>query len=223
MELHAGHHYLVTFANMTFQMDTIYMTWLVSAIIIVTMIIATRGLSIVPGPVQNVIEMAIDALDEQFRPVLGAYASQLSAILFTMFFFILVSNEIGLIPSPHLLTSPTSDINTTLALAIATSLLVWIMGIRVQGIGYFKHFFQPFKVFIIINLIEELARPLTLAVRLFGNIIAGEILLEVLNNLVPYLVPGVWIAFSLFIGVVQAFIFTILATSYLGGAVSVEH
>ena len=97
------------------------------------------------------------------------------------------------------------------------------MGLKVKGIGYFKHFVQPFKLFIIINLMEEIAKPVTLAFRLFGNILAGEILLELLYALVPYVLPIVWLAFSLAIGIIQAFIFAMLVTSYLGMTIGDGH
>ena len=85
-----------------------------------------------------------------------------------------------------------------------------------QGVGkWIKHFFEPFPVFVFINLVEEISRPVTLAMRLFGNILAGEILLELLYALCPWLIPIIWIAFSVFVGCVQAYIFTTLSSVYL--------
>ena len=94
-------------------------------------------------------------------------------------------------------------------------------GLYYKGFNYIKHFFQPVAPFVIINLIEEIAKPITLAFRLFGNILAGEILIIILLLLVPIWMPVpsvVWLAFSLFIGAVQAFIFTMLSMSYLANA-----
>ena len=87
---------------------------------------------------------------------------------------------------------------------------------------HLKHYMEPFAPFLIMNILEEFTKPLTLAFRLFGNILAGEILLEVLYDLVPAGVPMIWIAFSLFIGLIQAFIFTILTTSYLKDSMGEE-
>ena len=223
MELHAGHHHVVQWMGVSFNMDTLYMTWLVMAIIIVVTLLATRSRALVPQGIQNVMESVLEGLTGQFKTNLGNQWKFLSSILFTYFLFILVSNELGLIPSPHILASPTNDINTTLGLAISSSILVWIVGLKVKGIGYFKHFVQPFKLFIIINLMEEIAKPVTLAFRLFGNILAGEILLELLYALVPYVLPIVWLAFSLAIGIIQAFIFAMLVTSYLGMTIGDGH
>lgn len=223
MELHAGHHHVVQWMGLSFNMDTLYMTWLVMAFIIVISLIATRGRSMVPKGVQNVVESLLESLTAQLQPSLGKHWGLVSSILFTYFLFILISNELGLLPSPHILASPTNDINTTLGLALASSIIVWFVGVKVKGPGYFKHYLKPFALFIVINLMEEVAKPATLAFRLFGNILAGEILLELLYNLVPYAVPLIWLAFSLVIGIIQAFIFAMLVTSYLGMAVAEEH
>lgn len=223
MELHSGQHTVVHWAGMAVNWDTIYLTWLVAAIVIMITVTATKKTALVPGSVQNAVEYLLDGLMTQFKPALGDKMASVASILFTFFLFILVSNEIGLLPNPHILASPTNDLNTTLGLALASSASVWIIGLKIKGIGYLKHFFKPFLVFFIINVIEEIAKPLTLAFRLFGNILAGEILLEILYNLVPYGIPIIWLAFSLVIGIIQAFIFTMLTASYLGTAISEEH
>jgi len=94
--------------------------------------------------------------------------------------------------------------------------MVHFVALRNQGVKkHFKHYFEPFIPFVVINLMEEFTKPLTLAFRLFGNILAGEILMEVLYLLVPVGIPIIWLIFSLVIGLIQAFIFTILTTSYL--------
>ena len=145
------------------------------------------------------------------------------SVLLTMFLFILVGNELGLLPSPHILTSPTNDLNTTLGLALVSSFMVHFVALRNQGLKkHIKHYFQPFAVFFVINLLEEFTKPITLAFRLFGNILAGEILMEVLYKLVPVGVPIIWLIFSLVIGLIQALIHTILTTSYLADSLREE-
>lgn len=223
MELHTGNHTVVHMWGMAFNMDTLYMTWLVFGILIVIAFFATRQVNMVPTGVQNVVEFILEAIGNQLKGPLGKHFNKVGSLLFTFFFFILVSNELGLIPSPHILVSPTNDLNTTLGLALASSFSIWVIGARIKGPAYFKHFFQPFAVFVIFHLMEEISKPITLSFRLFGNIVAGEIVLELLNGLAPYLTPIIWIVFSLFVGVIQAFVFTILVTSYLGMAVSEEH
>ena len=183
VELHAGHHEVVQWLGLTFNMDTLIATWVTMAIVILITVLATRGRKLVPVGLQNIVESILEGL-----------------------------------------TSPTSDINTTIALALCSTLVVWVMGVKVKGLSYFKHFVRPYKALLILNIFEEIARPVTLAFRLFGNIVAGEILLEVLYKLPWFVpVPWVWIAFSLFIGIIQAFIFTVLTASYLGMGLSEEH
>ncbi|WP_427114088.1 F0F1 ATP synthase subunit A [Megasphaera sueciensis] len=216
MELHTGHHLITQFLGMNVNMDTIYMTWLTAVIVIGITVLATRGRSLVPSGVQNVVEIVIEALLKQFKETLGPKWGQVVSVLLTMFLFIFVGNELGLLPSPHILTSPTNDLNTTLGLALVSSFMVHFVALRNQGVKkHFKHYFEPFIPFVVINLMEEFTKPLTLAFRLFGNILAGEILMEVLYLLVPVGIPIIWLVFSLVIGLIQAFIFTILTTSYL--------
>ena len=162
------------------------------------------------------VEMVFEFLFGQFRANVGKSYRKVSTVLLTLFMFILTANQIGLLPTEHLTASPTNDLNTTLGLAIASSLLIHFYFIKNKGFGHWiKHFFEPIAPFVFLNLIEEISKPITLAMRLFGNILAGEILLEVLNNLAPWLVPIVWIAFSLFVGVIQAYIFTTLVSVYM--------
>lgn len=216
MDLHAGHHFVVQIFGMDVNMDTIFMTWIVAALVIIVTVLATRKHAMVPSGLQNGMEMVVEALLDQFKATLGPKYHQVISVLLTMFLFILFANELGLLPSPHLLSSPTNDLNTTVALALVSSFLVHFWALKNQGFKHhFQHFFKPFVPFVIINLMEEITKPLTLAFRLFGNILAGEILMEVLYFLVPAAIPMIWLLFSLVIGLIQAFIFTILTTSYL--------
>ena len=165
---------------------------------------------------QNCVEILIEALLDQFKTNVGPKYRQVVPALLTLFLFILTANQLGLLPTDHMTASPTSDINTTLGLALAVTILIHALYIANQGVGkWVKHFFEPFPVFVLINLVEEISRPVTLAMRLFGNILAGEILLELLYALAPWLIPIIWIAFSVFVGVIQAYIFTTLSSVYL--------
>lgn len=209
---------VVTFAGMQFNIQTLEMTWLAMAIVILIAFLATRSLKLVPSGWQNVIEMVIVWLNEQISVTLGSRGQLVAPFLITLFLFLLISNWIGLIPT---LASPTNDLNTTLGLALLVIVMLHVLGLYYKGFNYIKHFFQPVAPFVIINLIEEIAKPITLAFRLFGNILAGEILIIILLLLVPIWMPVpsvVWLAFSLFIGAVQAFIFTMLSMSYLANA-----
>jgi len=216
-----GGHKLAHFAGLTFNLDTLYMTWLTMAIVIFLAVIATRRAEIVPRGWQAFLEMVVDALLDQIDNNMGPKGRKLAPFIITLFLFLVVGNQLGLVPG---FVSPTNDINTTLGLALLVVIIVHVVGMINQGpVRYLKHFFEPYIPFVIINIVEELAKPITLSFRLFGNILAGEILLIILGMLVPYIIPTAWLAFSVFVGVVQAFIFTILTVSYLSNSLKDEH
>ncbi len=216
MHLHTGTHAVQQLLGMQVNMDTIFTTWLTALIVFLVVFAASRGKKLVPTGVQNCVEILVEGLLSQFEKNVGPKYRQVVPALLTLFLFILTANQLGLLPTEHLTASPTSDINTTLGLALAVTLLIHVLFIANQGVGkWIKHFFEPFPVFVFINLVEEISRPVTLAMRLFGNILAGEILLELLYALAPWLIPIIWIAFSVFVGCVQAYIFTTLSSVYL--------
>lgn len=214
-----GAHKVAQLFGLTFNMDTLMMTWLTMAIVLVIAYLATRRLSMnKPSRWQSMLELIIESLLAQIEANMGKNGLKLAPLIITLFMFLLVANWLGLIPG---FTSPTNDLNTAAGLAIMVFFLMQALGVINKGlIGYYGHFVKPYAVFLPINIIEELSKPLTLSFRLFGNILAGEILLMVLGMLVPYLIPTAWLAFSVFVGVVQAFIFTMLSMSYLANSVS---
>jgi len=236
----------------TFHGKTLIMTWMAMVLIIIFCSLGVRNLtSGKPGKMQNVLEWIIDFVSnlvsdnmdtEKGRPILG--------YLVTLFMFVFFSNMLGLIPNftfnllEHFgiefaqlnkifegptLMSPTADINTTMALAIMTICMVIGLGVKYKGLHYFHHFVEPYPVFSIIHIIDMLSKPMTLAFRLFGNIFAGEILIKVILMLPGKSVLGgippmvVWLAFSIFIGAIQAYVFTVLTTAYISQAVSESH
>jgi F-type H+-transporting ATPase subunit a len=162
----------------------------------------------------------------------------------SIFFFVLFANWLELLPTElnhdvHLLPAPTADVNLTYALAAVTMVSVWIYGMRLKGVrGYFKHFVEPFPVMLPLNILEELIKPVTLALRLFGNIFAGGIMLALIGALIGWSVSDipiggvvgfvfniVWKLFDMFIGAIQAFIFALLTVLYfaMAGAGHEEH
>ncbi|HEY8910733.1 MAG TPA: F0F1 ATP synthase subunit A [Desulfosporosinus sp.] len=239
--------------NMTFHGKTLIMTWIVMALIYIFCRLGVRHLTCgKPGKMQNVLEWIVDFVKnlvsdsmnyEQGRPLLG--------YLVTLILFVFFSNMLGLIPNftfnlfEHFhvdfaqlnkifegpsMASPTADINTTMALALLSIFLVIYMGIKTKGLHYFHHFIEPYKELMILNVVDLLAKPLTLAFRLFGNIFAGEILLKVILMLpgiwvLPGIIPTtIWLAFSIFVGAIQAYVFTVLTTAYVSQAVTTsEH
>ena len=202
-------HYLpqkIDFLGTTVHMQTLYMSWLTMAIVIIIVAAATSQRKLIPSGVQNVVEMFIDWLGDLMEKNMGVEGRRMmTPFIITLFLYIFVGNELGMLPAVGVhFTSPTNDINVALGLSVMVAVLVYIIGVARHGLGYFKHLISPTPVMLPLNLLEDFARPITMAARLFGNILAGEILLVVLNRLTPWLVPDIWIGFSLVIGFLQA-------------------
>ena len=207
----------VNFLGLTFNVETIFMTWIAMAIVIIIAALAVRNLQAVPTGAQNILEIIISWLENQVSAMIGKMIY--APLIVGLFLFLLVSNLLGLIPG---FESPTNDLNTTLGLALTVIAIVHFSGLYFKRSHYIAHFFKPFAPFVIINLIEEIAKPITLSFRLFGNILAGEILIIVLVNLIPIWMPipsVAWLGFSIFISCVHAVIFTMLSMAYIGNAV----
>ena len=124
MHLHTGTHVVSMLFGMSVNWDTIFTTWLSALIVFLIVFAATRGRAMVPSGVQNVVEMVFEFLFGQFRANVGKNYRKVSTVLLTLFMLILTANQIGLLPTEHLTASPTNDLNTTLGLAIASSLLI---------------------------------------------------------------------------------------------------
>ncbi len=194
------------------HMQTMYMTWITMAIVLVLFLAASRNPKLVPSGLQNVMEFFIDFLNGLMEGTLGIKGRKYMApFIITLFMFILIGNELGMLPQVGVhWTSPTNDVNTCFALSLTVAVGVYVVGVCQQGLGHFRHFVQPSPAFLPLHLLDQITKPLTMALRLFGNILAGEILLIVLYQLAPWVVPELWVMFSLFIGFLQAFIFTML-------------
>ena len=216
---HIGVRETIQVCGLTFNVETILMTWLSMLAVIIFASLAVRKLSVVPTGAQNVLEIIISWLENQAAQMMGKRSAIYAPLITALFIFLLSSNLLGLIP---FLESPTNDLNTTLALALMIIVVVHVSGLYFHGTHYISHFFKPFAPFVIINMIEELAKPITLSFRLFGNILAGEILIIVLLHLVPIWMPipsVLWLGFSIFISCVHAVIFTMLSMAYIGNSI----
>jgi F-type H+-transporting ATPase subunit a len=212
------------------NLKTVVMTWVVMLLVVLFTVTATRNMKVErPGKLQLMVEevfMFLKGLvNDNMDPKKGA---GIMALIFSLFIYLLFCNLWGLVPT---MMSPTADVNTTLGMAIFVFILIQILAIKYKGMGYFKHFFQPFVFFLPLVIVEELSKPITLAFRLYGNIYAGEVLIAVLLGLIPltadifggFLASVVWLAFSIFVGFIQAFIFTMLTIAYTSQAISEEH
>lgn len=197
--------------------DTLIVAWLSVLIIIISAKLATRKLTIKPGKVQNAVEMLITSFIDQLEPMLPGEGWRFLPFIGTLFIFVGVGNLIGLVPG---LTSPTGDLNTTLGLALVVFLVSNYEGIKAHGLwGYLKGFGQPVIFLLPINIIGELAKPISHSFRLFGNVVGGGIIMTLVYQVVPGLIPvplHAW--FGLFVGLIQALIFGMVAIAYISVA-----
>jgi F-type H+-transporting ATPase subunit a len=232
-EIHIGEHRTADWPLVgTVHVDTIISTLIAGAVVLLLGFLARRALTRdpddhVPTKLQLVWEAIVGQVNSQVEDNLGKVHPYAAPLAIALFFFILTANWIELLPvkvneSDHLLSVPTADTNLTYALAAVTIISVWAYGIRQKGLrGYLKHFFEPFPVMFPLNLLEELIKPVTLALRLFGNIFAGGIMLALIG-LMPFYIawaPTVlWKAFGGAIAVIQAFIFALLTVLYFAMA-----
>ena len=212
----------------TVHADTVIITWIGMAIVLIAVGILARVHPVTKlSKRYTFMELIVTAISGQVDTILGKNGVPFVPFIISLFMFIFVLNEIGLFPFVG--KSPTADINTTAALAIFAILLVQGVGVVRKGLGYFGHLVvRPLGLgipLLPIMIIDELARPVTLAMRLFGNIFAGEILLVViaavivghlgiistLANIGPILIYP----FNMFVGAIQALVFTLLTIAYL--------
>ncbi len=197
---------------------TIVFTWVVMALLIAVAWLTTRHLSSGSSVSrrQTLFEMLITFMRSQIREITDQDPDRYLPFIGTLFLFISVSNMLEIVPGYH---APTGSINTTAALALVVFFAVPIFGIAERGfIGYMKHYAQPTPLMLPFNIIGEVTRTLALAVRLFGNIMSGSLVVAILLTLVPIFVPVVMTVLGLLIGQVQAYIFAVLAAVYIGAA-----
>ncbi|MEI8377283.1 MAG: F0F1 ATP synthase subunit A [bacterium] len=230
MEITFGEHWIAHFGPLQVHMDTIITAWLGMAIVIILSFLATRHLTRVPNLFQSFAEIVVDFVENLTVGQVGPEGRGHVVLVGSLFLFVLASNLIGQLPWKlyHLkqgeFASPTNDINVTAALAVIVLIYYIGAGIYKKGlIGYLKHYFQPIWFMAPINLLEDVTRPFSLALRLFANILAGEIIIMVLIALLPIGLPIPVMLFELFVAFIQAFIFAILSASYIGAATSDSH
>ncbi len=217
------------------HLDTVLNTWLVMGLILVAAFLLTRGLSAIPSRKQTAVEGLMEFCQSIVRDQVGSQTAKYLPYIGSLFIFILVSNWLSMLPWQawegfhlpwvvgHGYHAPTGDINTTAGLALLSFGSYFFFGIQKKGLGYFKHYVRPMPWLLPFNVLEDLTRPLSLALRLFANVTAGHVVIAVLLMLVPVLVPIPIMGLDLFIGAIQAYIFAVLSASYIGAAVQESH
>jgi F-type H+-transporting ATPase subunit a len=219
-----GDHVTTTVAGLTFNLDTIWGTVIAGVIVIgLGLVMRAHATSGVPRVLQLFWETITNFVEEQVATNLGPEYRQVVPLGVAVFVFILAANWIeiapGLFHNTDYLPSPTADVNLTYALGITVMVGAWSAGIRRNGWrGFMGHIFHKPYILVPINIIEELVKPFTLALRLFGNLFGGGIMIALILGLFPpfaswvFTVP--WKLFDMFIGVIQAFIFALLTVIY---------
>jgi F-type H+-transporting ATPase subunit a len=204
--------------------------FLASILLIVVALIVRGSLQLVPKGTQNFMELIVEGIWKLVDENIGhLWSRQLFPFICTIFLFILVCNFMGLVPG---FTAATANVNTNAAMAIPVFLATHFYGIRVHGASYIKHFLGPIRsiaalplmiLMFFVEVIGHFARPLTLTVRLFGNMIGKHIILLVLAIISPWILPTAILGLGVLVSLVQAFVFALLATLYLAGAVEHAH
>lgn len=197
---------------------TILVTWLIVLLLVTGSWFATRRLGAqAPGRVQLVLELLVEGIDAQIRATLERDPAPYRTLVGSIFVFVLVANTASLLPG---IEPPTSRLETDAALALIVLGATVVYGIRAQGLGgYLRSFASPTWIMIPVNVFGQLTRTVSMAVRLFGNVMSGAFLVAVVLSLAGLLVPVPLMALDLLTGLVQAYIFAVLATVFIGAAI----
>jgi F-type H+-transporting ATPase subunit a len=225
-EIEVGAHFYWDVAGIQLHGQVFIVSWFVISLLVITAFLGTSDLQQVPTGLQNFLELVHEFVsdiaenqigEEEYRPWVPYIG--------TLFLFIFGCNWAGaLVPWKLIilpegeLAAPTNDINTTVALALLTSLAYFYAGLSKKGLGYFARYIEPTPILLPINILEDFTKPLSLSFRLFGNVLADELVVSVLALLVPLFVPLPAMALGLFASAIQALIFSTLSAAYIGEA-----
>lgn len=213
-----GNHWTVEVAGYSLNMDTIVGTLLSGAIVIGLGLWVARGANAGnPTRLQIFFETIKEAIEDQVEENLGIKtAPWVVPFAFAIAMLILFSNLLAILPTEAILPPPTADVNLTFALALVVMFVVWWTAIKRQPGRFFGHFKNPMAI------VEEITKPISLSLRLFGNVLSGTIMIQLIVALPVYILWApftIWKLFDIFIAVLQAVIFTILTIIYLGQAI----
>ncbi len=221
--LEVGRHLYWRLGNLQIHGQVFLTSWFVIGLLSIAAVAATRNVQRIPRGIQNLMEYALEYIRNLTKDQIGEKEYRpWVPFIGTLFLFIFLSNWSGaLLPWKliHLpsgeLAAPTNDINTTVALALLTSLAYFYAGFRKRGLGYMAKYLEPEPFMLPINILEDFTKPLSLSFRLFGNILADELVVGVLVLLVPFIVPIPVMLLGLFTSAIQALVFATLAGVYI--------
>ena len=226
-EAEVGKHFYWNIAGFLVHGQVLIVIWLVIFLLLIFGFLGSREASRIPHGWQNFMEAAVDFVTDIARDQLGeSFYKEWIPFIGTLFFFIFGCNWAGAIIPWKLIqlpegefAAPTNDINTTVALALLTSFAYFYAGLSKKGLGYFKRYIEPIPLLLPINILEDFTKPLSLSFRLFGNILADEIVVSVLCLLVPLFIPLPVMVLGIFASSVQALVFSTLSAAYIGESI----
>ncbi len=204
--------------------DYIVMSLFVALFLMLFLGLSSRKLRLVPSKLQSILELIIEAFESLLVEIIGEDGKKYLPVIATIGLFILSCNLLGLVPG---FMSPTSKLNVTAGCALVVFVYYHWQGIKSKGLfKYLKHFTGPIPVLapllLPIEIIGHFSRPVSLSIRLFGNIFAEELLILVIASIIPFFLPLPFMAIAIFTSIIQAFVFVLLASIYIGGAVAHE-
>ena len=211
---------------------TVVTTWFLILFMFILFRVGTSKLEVIPGKLQLILESIYAFLDGVVGQMMGSWKKKYLSYIGPLFLFIFTANTISFFPIPwfsivdgHItfapaFRSPTSDLNTTVGLALLTTFMFLKASIKTNGVlGYFKGFLAPIPVMLPLNIVGEFAKPVNISVRLFGNAFAGGVIMGLLYMVAPAAIPaGLHLYFDLFSGLVQSFVFIMLSMVYIQGS-----
>jgi F-type H+-transporting ATPase subunit a len=197
--------------------ETVITTWALMAVLAIGCRLATRRLAVIPTGLQAMVETLVEGIARQIRSIIDRDPWHFMPVLATLFIFLVTANFSGLLPGVR---APTASIETPAALATVVFFSVHVYGVWLNGLsGYLKGYLKPNPVMLPLNVLSEFTRSFSLMMRLFGNIMSGELVLGIIVALAGLFVPIPFMLFEILVGLIQAYIFSVLAAVYIGGAV----
>jgi len=235
MDMELGSRIIIRFSNGLFITETVCWAVIVAVAMIIFALVATRNLKEYPKGLQAVCEIIVDFVYNFVKNTMGKHNIGFAPFIGTLFFFLIINNALGLVGQ----RAATADMNFTFAMGILVFFLIQYNSIKSKGIlGYFKHFAEPFPFMVPIKIIEELVFPVSLSFRIFGNILAGVIIVELYMHLMAVIsqklllpIPLFQIVtplpvnafFDIFEPFLQAFVFSMLTMSFIAKAIVVHN
>ena len=196
----------------------VVITWVIMAVLVLASYLGMRRAQVRPGWFQSTLEVVVEAIADQIRAILRTDPWPYLPLLGTLFIYLVFANLSGVLPD---VAAPTAHIETPAALALIVFLSVQFYGLKEQGLkGYVKRYLEPNPLLLPLNLLSQITRSFSMMVRLFGNMMSHEFIIAIVLFLAGLFVPVPFMLLGILVGLIQAFIFAVLATVYVGGAVS---